>query len=94
MLLALAAAHDAGVVHRDIKPENELLTRAGTPVVTDFGIAKAVAASCTLSDGSAPSTQAITQHGMSIGTPAYMSPEQAAGADVDHRADLYAWGNG
>ena len=92
MLLALAAAHDAGVVHRDIKPENVLLTRAGTPVVTDFGIAKAVAASRTLSDGSAPSTQAITQHGMSIGTPAYMSPEQAAGGEVDHRADLYSWG--
>ena len=92
MLLALAAAHDAGVVHRDIKPENVLLTRAGTPVVADFGIAKAVAASRTQAGDRAPATEALTQHGLSIGTPAYMSPEQAAGGTVDHRADLYAWG--
>ncbi len=92
MLLALAAAHDAGVVHRDIKPENVLLTRAGTPVVTDFGIAKAVAASRTHAENSALATEALTLHGMSIGTPAYMSPEQAGGGAVDHRADLYAWG--
>ena len=81
---ALAYAHEHGIVHRDIKPENVLLT-GGAAVVADFGIARAVSAA-----GSGP---ALTQAGMAVGTPAYMAPEQAAGHDdVDHRADLYAWG--
>jgi len=84
---ALSYAHARGVVHRDIKPDNVLISH-GTAMVTDFGIAKAVSASRTL-DGSAT----LTQMGMSIGTPAYMAPEQVAGErDVDHRADIYAWG--
>src|SRR5688572_27446526 len=84
---ALAYAHDQGVVHRGIKPDNVLLS-AGTAVVTDFGIAKAISASRT---GSGSET--LTQVGTSIGTPAYMAPEQAAGEpDVDHRADIYAFG--
>ncbi|MBL0169862.1 MAG: protein kinase [Gemmatimonadaceae bacterium] len=89
---ALAYAHSQGVVHRDIKPENILLS-GGTAVVTDFGIAKALSASRTL-DGSANSSTSasLTQAGGSIGTPAYMAPEQAVGADVDLRADIYAWG--
>jgi serine/threonine-protein kinase len=87
---ALAFAHGEGVVHRDIKPENILLS-GGTAVVTDFGIAKALSASRTL-DGTNV-TSGITQAGSSIGTPAYMAPEQAAGdPDTDHRADIYAWG--
>ena len=83
---ALAYAHEHGIVHRDIKPENVLLS-SGTAVVTDFGIAKALAASKTQAPGGT-----ITQVGTSLGTPAYMAPEQAAGDEVDARADLYAWG--
>jgi len=89
---ALAYAHAQGVVHRDIKPENILLS-GGTAVVTDFGIAKALSASRTR-DGtvSAGTSASLTQAGGSIGTPAYMAPEQAVGGDVDQRADIYAWG--
>jgi serine/threonine protein kinase len=83
---ALDYAHGRGVVHRDIKPENILLSN-GTAVVTDFGIAKALRASKTHAPGGA-----LTSVGMSVGTPAYMAPEQAAGDEVDHRADIYAWG--
>ncbi len=89
---ALAYAHGEGVIHRDIKPDNILLS-GGTAVVTDFGIAKAISASRTL-DGTAPRSPdgTLTQVGSSIGTPAYMAPEQAVGESIDHRADLYAWG--
>ncbi|MBA3658928.1 MAG: protein kinase [Gemmatimonadales bacterium] len=83
---ALAYAHEHGIVHRDIKPENVLLS-GGTAVVSDFGVAKA------LSSAATPDGTHGTSAGIALGTPAYMSPEQAA-ADpaVDHRADLYALG--
>lgn len=92
---ALQYAHAEGVVHRDIKPENVLLS-GDQAVVTDFGIAKAISAART-SAGKEDVTQtesgfSLTQAGVSVGTPAYMSPEQVAGDAVDHRADIYAWG--
>ncbi len=86
---ALAYAHAEGVVHRDIKPENILLS-GGAAVVTDFGIAKAIDASRTVESGA---TTGITRAGMSLGTPAYMAPEQALGDPAtDFRADIYSWG--
>ena len=79
---ALAYAHEQGIVHRDIKPENILLA-AGHAVVSDFGIARAV---------NTAAGENLTQTGITLGTPAYMSPEQATGAVVDARSDIYAVG--
>jgi serine/threonine protein kinase/tetratricopeptide (TPR) repeat protein len=80
---ALDYAHRQQVVHRDIKPENVML-HEGEPLVTDFGIAKAVTAAA---------AQSLTQTGTAVGTPAYMSPEQASGeAELDGRSDIYSLG--
>jgi serine/threonine-protein kinase len=84
---ALAYAHAHGVVHRDIKPDNVLLS-GGSATVTDFGIAKAISAS-----RSNESSSTLTQLGTSVGTPAYMAPEQAAAdPSTNHRADIYSFG--
>jgi serine/threonine-protein kinase len=80
---ALDYAHRQGIIHRDIKPENILLTRDGDTLVADFGIARA------LSGGD----ERLTETGMAVGTPAYMSPEQASGErQLDGRTDVYALG--
>ncbi len=77
---ALSHAHGQGIVHRDIKPENILL-QGGAAIVADFGIARAVEEA---------GTERLTGTGISIGTPTYMSPEQAMGGTVDGRSDLYS----
>jgi serine/threonine-protein kinase len=90
---ALQYAHAEGVIHRDIKPENILLS-GDVAVVSDFGIAKAIsmARSSTSGDLESKDATTLTQAGSSVGTPAYMAPEQAAGDTLDNRVDIYAWG--
>ena len=78
---ALDVAHRKGFVHRDIKPENILFREDGTPVLTDFGIARAL-----------DSGRSMTLAGMLVGTPDYMSPEQVKGLELDGRSDLYSLG--
>ena len=78
---ALGCAHDHGFVHRDVKPANILFHDDGSPTLTDFGIAKSLSGD----------TQ-LTKDGYAVGTPDYMSPEQAKGGDLDGRSDLYSLG--
>ncbi|MET9253577.1 protein kinase [Streptomyces sp. NPDC003717] len=82
VLEALAYSHQHGIVHRDIKPANVIITNTGAVKVMDFGIARALHGASTT----------MTQTGMVMGTPQYLSPEQALGKAVDHRSDLYATG--
>ncbi|MGE3842950.1 MAG: serine/threonine-protein kinase, partial [Vicinamibacterales bacterium] len=83
---ALGAAHAAGIVHRDLKPENIMLPDAGGVKLVDFGIAR-------LMDlGETATRTKLTAPGLLVGTPAYMTPEQLQGEQVDHRSDLFALG--
>jgi serine/threonine protein kinase len=86
---ALEAAHTAGVIHRDIKPENVMIRKDGLVKVLDFGLAK-------INSDTFPETnsqsQLLTRTGMVMGTAAYMSPEQARGQQIDHRADIFSLG--
>ena len=79
-LEGLGFAHAQGVIHRDIKPSNIMLTRGGVAKLTDFGIARSLG------------TAKLTRTGTTLGTPAYMSPEQIQGTKLDHRTDIYSMG--
>jgi serine/threonine-protein kinase len=87
---ALDAAHEKGIVHRDLKPANIKITSGGAVKVLDFGLAKAFAGE----NAGLASTNVLTgtQQGVILGTPAYMSPEQATGQEIDKRTDIWAFG--
>ena len=89
----LAAAHDKGIIHRDLKPENVFITRDNRIKILDFGLAKLTQSGAMPGTASAlVTTPPQTEPGVVLGTVGYMAPEQVRGLDVDHRADLFAFG--
>lgn len=89
---ALEAAHAKGIVHRDLKPANVKVTPEGRVKVLDFGLAKAIETAAAPGESQSPTVAGLTQAGVVLGTPSYMSPEQARGKPVDKRADIWAFG--
>jgi serine/threonine-protein kinase len=89
---ALSAAHSTGVLHRDVKPDNIMIHRDGYVKVLDFGLAKSTAGLKSQHDERGAASAVETAAGIIVGSPAYMSPEQARGQEVDHRSDLWSLG--
>lgn len=88
---ALGAAHERGLVHRDVKPDNAMVRADGVTKLLDFGIAKKAVGAIDPSAPTEPNAGALTKTGTSIGSPAYMAPEQIRGKAVDGRTDQFAW---
>jgi Tol biopolymer transport system component len=89
---ALATAHEAGITHRDLKPDNVMLGEDGRMRILDFGLAKQTLPVISESDDTQAADESMTKEGQILGTKPYMSPEQAAAEDLDHRSDIFSFG--